>query len=209
MDREMRRLLPPLGGRVLDVGCGERPYEAWMTRAEAYVGLDVYEDPNVDIVVEPGRPWPLEDGAFDTVVCLQVLEHVRDPELVLGEIERVLRPGGRAVVAVPFVYTEHGGPHDYRRFSRHGLGLELAPRFEVRELRTQGGVASSTVQFWLNFLELSFARRPALLALVLVLLPLWLALCAVLNVAAVLLDRLDRTESCYGNVVALVEKPAG
>jgi ubiquinone/menaquinone biosynthesis C-methylase UbiE len=63
-------------------------------RAQRY-GLDL------PIAVAAGEHLPYPDGSFELVACLDVLEHVADAEKVLGEIERVLKPGGVALATVP------------------------------------------------------------------------------------------------------------
>src|SRR5438034_4402095 len=74
--RELRRRLPELEGAILDVGCGDKPYEKWAARAVRYVGIDVSLDTKADFVVQPGDTWPFEASAFDAVLATQVLEHV-------------------------------------------------------------------------------------------------------------------------------------
>jgi ubiquinone/menaquinone biosynthesis C-methylase UbiE len=67
------------GYRVLDVGCGPKPYFPFFAeRASEYVGVDVVAQPAADLV---GRveELPVEDGTFDLVLCTQVLEHCDDP----------------------------------------------------------------------------------------------------------------------------------
>ena len=205
--RSLREVLPRLRGRVLDVGCGEKPYADWLRAADEHVGLDVVDGDAVDVVVTPGAAWPFEDQSFDAVLCLQVLEHVSDPEHVVAEIARVLRPGGTCVMTVPFAYNEHDDPHDYRRLSRHGARLVLSGRLEVAQVVGQGGLGRSLAGLLLNWVELSLTRRALGQAFLLALFPIWLALCALTNVAGLLLDRLDRTGACYPNVLAVATKP--
>lgn len=120
----VRELAPQLGGRVLDVGCGDRPYERLIPSQE-YVGLEIDTPVNrararADAYYD-GRRFPFEDGAFDAVLCNQVLEHVFEPEAFVREIARVLKAGGRLLLTVPFVWDEHEQPRDYARYSSFGL----------------------------------------------------------------------------------------
>jgi SAM-dependent methyltransferase len=204
---DLRGLLAEVEGDVLDVGCGEKPYEAWTPRARRYVGIDVEPGPEVDLVIRPRSRWELPDDAFDAVLCTQVLEHAVDPDHVLAEIERVLRPGGRLIVSFPFIYNQHAFPGDYRRFSRSGARTLLESRFEVQEVLAQGGIGSSTGVMFLNWVELSLDAPYLRLLLFTLLLPAWIALSALVNALGWALDGVDRTGAAYGNVLAMASKP--
>jgi SAM-dependent methyltransferase len=206
LHRDLRELLPRLNGRVLDVGCGEQPYRSWLPAGSEYVGVDVDERPGVAAVIHPGERWPLEDGSFDAVLCTQVLEHDSDPDHTLAEIERVLRPGGTAVITVPFAYNEHHVPHDYRRWSAAGASALVGRRLEVREIRKQGLAGSLLGALWLNWIEHEVGRRPSLQLLRAVLLPLWILYCAVVNAIARTIDAFDRTGAFYLNVLVIAAK---
>lgn len=110
-------------GRILDVGCGSRPYASLFEgRCVEYVGCDEYPvEPN--IVKCPADQLAFADGEFDCVFCSQVLEHVARPWAVMSECSRVLRPGGIAVVTVPFLFPHHPSPTDYYRFTHEGLSF--------------------------------------------------------------------------------------
>jgi SAM-dependent methyltransferase len=122
--RELRELLLELKGEVLDVGCGRKPYRA-LVPAMRYVGVDVDTPVTRELAVADvfydGRTLPFADASFDGALCSQVLEHVFTPEEFLREIRRVLRPGGRLVLTVPFAWDEHEQPHDFARYSSFGL----------------------------------------------------------------------------------------
>lgn len=96
---------------------------------------------------------PFPDQSLEGVTCLEVLEHVRDPGAVVAEIARVLRPGGRAWISMPFLYPVHDAPHDYQRYTADGIRRDLtraglAPislRSSVGALRTVGLLAALAV----------------------------------------------------------------
>lgn len=122
---------PPRGieaaaGRVLDVGAGDRWIQAHLPAQAEYIALD-YPPTGRDLyhakpdVFADAAHLPFADGVFDAVICLEVIEHVRDPQRVLDEIARVLRPGGAVWLSMPFLYPIHDAPHDYQRFTEHGL----------------------------------------------------------------------------------------
>jgi SAM-dependent methyltransferase len=125
----MRTAAPNVAGRVLDVGCGQKPYMNMFAVTE-YVGLEI-DSPSsrlnkkVDFYYD-GSTFPFGDEEFDTVVCNQVLEHVFEPDRFVAEIARVLKSGGALVLTVPFVWDEHEQPFDYARYSSFGLRHLLA-----------------------------------------------------------------------------------
>ena len=157
--KDLRRVLPHVQGRVLDVGCGDKPYGVWLDKQVEHVGIDVVPGPEVDILIEPDAQWPVESSAFDAVFCAQALEHVADLEQAVGEIDRVLVPEGLLIVTVPFIYNFHTQPggSDYRRFSLDGL-KQLFAGYEILELKPQGGIGST---LGLLFLTGSISRPAA------------------------------------------------
>ncbi|MGE5316226.1 MAG: class I SAM-dependent methyltransferase [Acidobacteriota bacterium] len=122
-------------GRTLDVGCGQKPYERLMASSE-YIGLEI-DSPenrvkkNADAFYD-GKRFPFADGEFDSALANQVFEHVFNPDEFLGEVNRVLKPGGMFLMTVPFVWDEHEQPFDFARYSSFGLrSLLQAHGFEV------------------------------------------------------------------------------
>jgi SAM-dependent methyltransferase len=122
--RHIGELAPRMGGRLLDVGCGTKPYKKLFAASE-YVGLEI-DSPDTrrrtraDAFYD-GTRFPYGDAQFDSVVAFEVLEHVFNPDVFLGEVNRVLKPGGRVLLTVPFMWGEHEPPWDYGRYSSFGL----------------------------------------------------------------------------------------
>lgn len=123
---ESGRLLGERTGlRVLDIGCGNKPYlPLFVNRASSYFGVDAVDGPKVDRV-GVAEDLPCSDGSFDLVLCTQVLEHVDDPVRALEEIQRVLAPGGVALISTHGVFLYHPDPpesdRDYWRWTHSGL----------------------------------------------------------------------------------------
>lgn len=114
------------GGRLLDLGCGQVPlWELYQDLVEDNVCIDWQQSaPGAafyDAVADLNAPLPLASDSFDTVLLSDVLEHIREPAALLSEIERILVPGGRLILNVPFYYWLHEQPHDYYRYTRFGL----------------------------------------------------------------------------------------
>jgi SAM-dependent methyltransferase len=136
--------LPP-GATVLDAGCGEALHRTLFGR-QRYVGVDLavgdgtWDYSQVDTLADLAA-LPFRDRRFDAAISIVTLEHVRDPARVLGEIGRVLKPGGRLLIAVPMEWEVHQAPHDYYRYTRHGLEHLLRQSgFGIHSLRPSGGV---------------------------------------------------------------------
>ena len=98
----------PEAGDALDLGCGDGRLGAEL-RARTVVGADVsalaLERARGRLGrvqrIEPDEPLPFADGSFDLVLCAETLEHVRDVQLLLSELRRVLRPGGALALTTP------------------------------------------------------------------------------------------------------------
>jgi SAM-dependent methyltransferase len=126
----LRPALREMRGSVLDVGAGQSPWRAWLPDTTTYQGVDVEYASQFGMASHPpdvtyydGRRIPFEEAQFDNAMCIEVLEHSDDPNGLLREIARVLRPDARLVLTVPWSARRHHLPHDYHRFSRDALEL--------------------------------------------------------------------------------------
>lgn len=123
----------------LDVGCGLRPYELSFPQG-VYIGVDIEVSGRKSDMKAPdyyydGSILPFPEGYFEGVICTQVLEHVPEPGLLLKEMYRVLKPGGRLIMSLPFVWQEHEPPYDFFRYTCFGAtSLLKQAGFEVAEL---------------------------------------------------------------------------
>jgi SAM-dependent methyltransferase len=106
---------------LLDVGGKGKPYACFFaSRVANHYVMDIAPSLSVDVVGD-ARNMPFSDASMDVVLITQVLEHVPDPIAVIGEIQRVLKPGGTLLLTVPSIFPQHGSPGDYWRYMPQGL----------------------------------------------------------------------------------------
>jgi SAM-dependent methyltransferase len=118
----LQKAAPLLTGRLLDVGCGNKPYLS-IIKCDEYVGVDVSESlhnhDKFDFIFD-GKSLPFENNRFDSVLCTEVLEHCENAEQLMFEMNRVLKPGGFLFFTVPMFIEHHEAPFDLRRFTYYG-----------------------------------------------------------------------------------------
>lgn len=106
------------------MGCGVMPYRR-LFKVTSYTGLEydtvIARKRNLADVYYDGNKFPFEDQSFDSLLCNQVLEHVFLPDAFVGELARVIRPKGRLMITVPFIWDEHEQPYDFARYTSFGL----------------------------------------------------------------------------------------
>lgn len=156
---------PQLRGRVLDAGCGSKPYREFIPATD-YVGMEIdtprtRESFSADVYYD-GLHFPVADMSFDGVLCSQVFEHVFTPEVFLREIYRVLKPNGALVLTVPFTWDEHEQPYDYARYSSFGLSAALEKAgFQIEARRKTLADVRVLFQLFNAYLyKVTLTRRP-------------------------------------------------
>ncbi len=153
--RLFRRHVSRLRGRILEIG-PEYPHY-YSTRS---IKLDLcrrygHGKYRVDVVGD-ACSLPFKDGSFDTVVCLEVMEHVASPERLLGELARVLKSGGTLFFSVPMAWLYHPIPIDRLRLTAQGVEMVLQEHgFRVVEVNRVVGVLGFLVTL---FYFMSMAR---------------------------------------------------
>jgi len=103
--------------RVLDLGCGKSRYTPYFPNR---IGVDRARKIGVDVVGD-ALHLPLKTASFSLIISTEMLEHVRDPQKAIDEMQRLLKPGGKVVLTTRFTYPIHEAPDDYYRFTRYGL----------------------------------------------------------------------------------------
>ena len=147
------------GKRVLDVGCGVKPYLPYFSDATSYVGVDVQDNPNADVhgAIEA---LPVDDGSFDVVLATQVLEHVDDPSAAVRELHRVTAPGGRVLASTHGVMVFHPNPVDHWRWTHTGLERLFATNADWSRVDVKPGAGTAACLGFLiaDFVHLLFKR---------------------------------------------------
>lgn len=108
-------------GDVMEIGRNVYSKLVPKDQVKSYTCLDIDEFEDVDILADIQKMPQVSDKSFDSIICTQVLEHVRNPFKAIDELHRVLRPGGRLIITVPFLNNYHMAPHDYWRYTEYGL----------------------------------------------------------------------------------------
>ena len=148
----------PQGARVLDAGAGEGKYAHYFTR-QRYCGVDLavgdvsWDYSRLDAIADLSE-LPFRSGVFAAALNIVTIEHLRDPGRALSEIARTLAPGGPLLIAAPHEWEVHQSPHDYFRYTRHGLVYLLESNgYEVVEMRAAGGYFRLLARRLLNGLQ--------------------------------------------------------
>ncbi len=150
------RYVGKLEGKMLDFGCGSKPYKALFTVKE-YVGLDFdsqgHDHSNEEIdVLYNGITIPFPDETFDSVFSSEVFEHVFNLEAILPEINRVMKKGALILVTCPFAICEHEQPNDYARYTSFALKhLMRKNGFEIIFFEKLGSSIDVIVQIRLTY----------------------------------------------------------
>lgn len=208
--KTISHIAPQLKGKILDFGCGSKPYESLFINADQYFGVDVetsghlHENSKVDLYFD-GKVLPLGSQTFDAVVAFEVFEHIFDPQASLEEIKRVLKPGGALLISVPFAWDEHEIPFDFARYTSYGIRhiLEEAG-FTVDRVTKTTTYVLAVSQLWINyFAEHVFSKRLIIRGLT------QLLLIFPLTVISLIVNLfLPKRYGYFSNSVVLAKKPS-
>ncbi|MDV3503089.1 class I SAM-dependent methyltransferase [Marinobacter sp. M-5] len=193
-DRFLEKNSSKFHGHIFDLGCGEAPYrEFFLKYAKQYTGVDwagSLHETKADIAADLNKIIPVESDVADSVVSISVIEHLYDPETMLSEAYRILKPGGDLVVQVPWQWHIHEFPHDYFRYTPSGLSylLQEAGFSDIRIEAQSGFFTTMVLKF--NYFSTRFiaGREPMRLMLKWALTPLWY----ICQSIAPILDKADK-----------------
>ena len=204
--QNVSKLITNLNGKLLDVGCGTKPYEN-ICNVDEYIGLEIDDEGNrqhnyADVFYD-GKTIPFEDKSFDSILSNQVFEHVFNPNQFLKEINRVTKVGGKFLITVPFVWDEHEQPYDYARYSSFGLKHILAENgFEIIEHRKSNNGIEVIFQLINDYLYKVIMTENAYFNLLIIIL-----LMAPINMSGLILSKLlPRNNDLYLDNIVLAKK---
>jgi SAM-dependent methyltransferase len=152
----------PVGCTLLDVGGNKINKRGQFDLSQypvqvVYVNLSGQKKPDVQA---DAAFLPLSESSFEYVICAELLEHVPDPERVLQEFYRIMVPGGKLLMTVPFLYPIHADPYDYGRYTdffwKHALRVAGFEPFDIERQGTFHTVLLMYAKLFMN----RFWRRP-------------------------------------------------
>ena len=132
-------------GKVLDIGAGTLAFKSYLeSHFDSYLACDIVAQDEIPLdFMANAEKLPLPSDTLDCAFLSAVLEHCREPETVLQEIYRVLKPEGRLILTVPHIHHIHGEPYDYYRFTRFGVEHILTKsQFRSIDIYPVGGAVS-------------------------------------------------------------------
>lgn len=203
----IKAMAPRLSGRLLDFGCGRKPYEDLFSVKE-YIGIDMEQTGHehtyskVDVYYD-GKHIPFADESFDSVFCSEVFEHVFNLDEVIEEIKRVLKKNGNILITVPFCWNEHEVPYDFGRYTSFGIKHLLEKHgFEITALHKCGNFARVIFQLWSLYFYSIITVKNKLLAFILRM----IFIIPINIIGVILLPLFPRNKTMYFNNVVLAKK---
>lgn len=161
---------------IVDIGGGESPYKK-MFKCSKFIIFDIENRTGEDNVIlgDINEGINLPDNFADLVLMTEVLEHLKDPELALKEVYRILKKGGKLILTTPHVWPFHEEPNDFFRYTPYSLEFLLKNvgfiRFKIGQSNSftytvcqlmvaqLKNAAYKPIIFFINFLAILFFDR--------------------------------------------------
>lgn len=151
--KSLKIQIPKLTGKIMDFGCGIKPYEPLFS-ADEYIGVDfigegeTYAKTKVDVIYD-GKTIPFPEGTFDCIFSTEVAEHIFNLEAIVKELQRVLKKNGKILLTCPFTMPEHEAPNDFARYTS----------FAIQDILERNGFEIIHYEKTGNFIEALFQLR--------------------------------------------------
>lgn len=205
--KEIKHLAPKLEGRLLDFGCGRKPYRSLFQNVNSYIGIDIevsghpHTESEVDVYYD-GKTIPFPDNYFDAVFCTEVIEHVFNIEEVLIEIKRVLKNNGTAIFTFPFSYQEHEQPFDFARYTSYGTKYIFEKYgFKILSQKKTGHFIIVLWQLFINYIYNAFNSKNIYIKTTLTIIFI-----SPLNLIGLLFFAFPKSKDLYFNNVVFIKK---
>ena len=189
----------PNGHLMLDAGSGDGRYKKFFSN-QIYENADIgkLERNYGDLTYQCDlKNIPVEDNKYDAIICTQVLEHINDPQKVLNEFYRILKPQGKLYLSAPLYYPEHEIPYDYFRYTQYGFKyLFDKSKLEIKSIEwLEGYFMTLATQLWIGSASLPLNYKNYGLGIFgILVIPLMLLMKIGFFICAMILSRLDQ---CY------------
>lgn len=169
----IKKHIPSMQGRLLDVGCGNSPFKFLVNSNTCqYVGIDIegadnFDYQNAGIITFDGENIPFESESFENILCTEVIEHIPNPEKIIAEMYRVLKPKGLCIITLPWSARVHFAPYDFCRYTPYKLAI-LFQKFKKIDIQNRGTdintiVSKMIVLFFGNLLNWNSTVKDILL----------------------------------------------
>jgi len=136
---------------ILDIGCGKKPYYHQSIKAKI-VCADIEYTKKTHIVCD-ALSLPLKKCKFDGIVCINSLYYYNNPFIAIKEFSYVLKKNGKLIIIMPFIYPIHDAPDDKYRFTEYGIKELLKNYFDIKEIKTIGGIFNIPAVFFHSLIK--------------------------------------------------------
>lgn len=190
-------------GILLDIGCGRMPYKArLLPKVKKYIGLDnpmtakLYHGENKPDIFADATNIPLKNNSLDTVLSLQVLEHLPNPQKSIFEIRRLLKKDGIVILSTVQYYPLHDEPFDFFRYTKYGLKKLLNEQnLKVVHLKEEGNIfvlIGQSFNVYLMLILKNLIKTPSGKIMAFLILPIFLLATTIINFVIYPLSFLDQ-----------------
>ena len=130
-------------GLLVDMGCGDVPYyNFYKNNISDNFCIDFNKSlEHTDLVADLNEKIDVESNKYDTVLCTDLIEHLKKPNVLFSEISRILKVKGNLILSVPFYYWIHEEPYDYHRYTEYMLNEFCSDNnLKIIEFEAYGGI---------------------------------------------------------------------